>query len=97
MRKHAVLRAVLGVALTPLACVALFNGSALAWSPEPAHYGVVEQQSVPVTMSDGTVLRANVYDQAINGKAAPGAVPGAAHPDPVRQGHSGRRGGWRDR
>jgi len=56
---------VLGLTLTVVACSALFDGTALAWSPEPATYGVVEQQNVPVTMSDGTVLRANVYYPAV--------------------------------
>jgi hypothetical protein len=58
MRKHCVSKLGLGVALMVLTSVALSNGTALAWSPEPAQYGVVEQQNVPVTMSDGTVLRA---------------------------------------
>jgi uncharacterized protein len=75
MRKHGVSKFGLGVALTVVASVALFNGTALAWSPEPATYGIVEQQNVPVTMSDGTVLRANIYSPAINGAAAPGSFP----------------------
>jgi putative CocE/NonD family hydrolase len=75
MRKRAVSKLGLGVALTAIASVALFNGTALAWSPEPAQYGVVEQRNVPVTMSDGTVLRANVYSPAVNGVAARGPFP----------------------
>ena len=31
------------------------------WNPEPATYGIVKETNVPVTMSDGTVLRADVY------------------------------------
>src|SRR5689334_24744597 len=66
----------LGVALTVVvASVALSTGTALAWSPEPATYGVVEQQNVAVTMTDGTVLRANVYSPAVDGQAAPGPFP----------------------
>jgi hypothetical protein len=30
---------VLGLTLTVVACAALFDGTALAWSPEPATYG----------------------------------------------------------
>src|SRR5690349_19017103 len=68
-------KCVLGAALTVVGSGALFNGTALAWSPEPAGYGVVEQQNVPVTMSDGTVLRANIYSPAVDGVAAPGPFP----------------------
>src|SRR5207302_306362 len=58
-----------------VACGALFDGTALAWSPEPAGYGVVEQQNLPVTMSDGTVLRVNVYYPATGGQPAAGPFP----------------------
>jgi putative CocE/NonD family hydrolase len=75
MRKRGVSKLGLGVVLTAVASVALFNGTALAWSPEPATYGIVEQQNVPVTMSDGTVLRANIYSPSVNGAAAPGPFP----------------------
>src|SRR5581483_2522026 len=75
MRKRGVSKVGLGVALTAVASVALFNGTAMAWSPEPAKYGVVEQKNVPVTMSDGTVLRANIYSPATGGVAAPGPFP----------------------
>jgi hypothetical protein len=34
------------------------------WSPGPAHYGVAEQSNVPVTMSDGTILRVNIFRPA---------------------------------
>src|SRR5205814_5860205 len=33
-----------------------------AWQPEPATYGIAEQHNVPVTMSDGTVLRADSHN-----------------------------------
>src|SRR5690349_17156803 len=75
MRKHGVSKLGLGVVVTVVASLAPFCGTALAWSPEPAQYGVVEQQNVPVTMSDGTVLRANVYSPAVGGVAAPGSFP----------------------
>src|SRR3954447_5383227 len=49
---------------------------AQAWQPEPAAYGVGEQHNVPVTMADGTVLRADVYFPTdASGSAAPGPFP----------------------
>ena len=35
--------------------------SAYAWTPEPGHYGVSAPEEHSVKMSDGTVLRADVY------------------------------------
>jgi uncharacterized protein len=76
MPKHVVSKLVLGPALVLVASGALFAGTALAWSPEPASYGVSEQQNVPVTMTDGTVLRVNVYYPATPaGAIAPGPFP----------------------
>jgi putative CocE/NonD family hydrolase len=47
-----------------------------AWSPEPATYGIAEQHNVPVTMSDGTVVRADVYAPAnADGSPAKGPFP----------------------
>jgi putative CocE/NonD family hydrolase len=66
-----VLQGIAGLALAFL----LFAGTAFAWSPEPARYSVIEQRNVPVTMSDGTVLRVNVYYPASGGKAAAGRFP----------------------
>src|SRR5436190_13053312 len=37
------------------------NAPQPAWTPEQPTYGVGESHNVPVTMSDGTVLRANVH------------------------------------
>ena len=54
--------------------------------PGPERYGVGEHQNVPVTMSDGTVLRADVYfptDKTRRGRRR--LVPGDPHPDSVRQ------------
>ena len=47
------------------------------WKPDPARYGVAEQANVPVTMSDGTVLRADVYTPTdpATGKEAAGPFP----------------------
>ncbi len=49
--------------------------SAATWSPQPSTYGVGTQYDEPVTMSDGTVLRANVYYPTTGGKAANGPFP----------------------
>jgi len=86
-------KVVLGLTLALAACGALFDGTALAWSPEPASYGVVEQQNVPVTMSDGTVLRANVYTPAVNGQAAPGPFPVLLTQTPYGKDSVGAAGG----
>lgn len=46
------------------------------WTPRPATYGQVEEEDVPITMSDGVVLSANVFRPALaNGNAAPGRFP----------------------
>jgi putative CocE/NonD family hydrolase len=48
-----------------------------AWTPEAASYGVGETKNVAVTMSDGVILRANVFyptDKA-TGQAATGPFP----------------------
>jgi hypothetical protein len=34
---------------------------AAAWTPEPVRYGVGKRSNVPVRMSDGTIIRANVF------------------------------------
>ncbi|HET7580048.1 MAG TPA: CocE/NonD family hydrolase [Bacillales bacterium] len=34
------------------------------WKPEPATYGIVKESNVPIKMSDGTVLMADVYRPA---------------------------------
>jgi putative CocE/NonD family hydrolase len=52
-----------------------FCATALAWSPEPARYGVIKESNLPVTMSDGTVLRVDVYYPAVGGQVAPGRFP----------------------
>ncbi len=59
-----------------LACVVL-AAPASAWQPDPATYGVGSQLNLPVTMSDGTVLRANVYypTDAKTGAEAGGPFP----------------------
>ena len=65
---------------------------AQAWQPEPATYGIAEQHNVPVTMKDGTVLRADVYSPAdASGEPGAGPVPGRDDAVALRQGR-GRSG-----
>lgn len=47
------------------------------WTPDPARYGVGEQINQPIVMSDGTVLRGNVYypTEPATGEPAPGPFP----------------------
>ena len=59
-----------------LATLAFATPAAAAWEPQPAKYGVAEQHNVPVRMSDGTVLRADVYAPAdSDGSPAQGSFP----------------------
>src|SRR4051794_19698948 len=48
-----------------------------AWTPPEPKYGMAEDHHVPVTMSDGTVLRANVFypTDPQSGKRATGSFP----------------------
>lgn len=76
LRRLRALCAAAGLTLAAFAGTSAFAaGIALAWSPEPASYGVVEEQNLSVTMSDGTVLRVNVYYPALGGQPAPGPFP----------------------
>src|SRR5437899_1629270 len=64
--------------LAALVCVCgvlCFVPSASAWTPEPARYGVVVASNVPITMSDGVVLRADVYSPADPATGQPAAGP----------------------
>ena len=67
----------IGALALALVAIALTATPALAWQPEPAHYGVGSQTNVAVTMNDGTVLRANVYypTDAATGAEASGSFP----------------------
>jgi putative CocE/NonD family hydrolase len=51
----------LGSLVASLALAAATAAPALGWTPEPVRYGVGSQTNLPVAMSDGIVLRANVY------------------------------------
>src|SRR4051794_19319052 len=68
MRVFAAVAALLGAAV--------MAAPAQAWQPEPARYGVAEQDNVPVQMADGTILRADIYTPAnSDGTAAAGPFP----------------------
>ena len=45
--------------------------AATSWQPDPATYGVYTQNDVPITMSDGVVLRANIAVPLKAGETAP--------------------------
>ncbi|HEU0197165.1 MAG TPA: CocE/NonD family hydrolase, partial [Nevskiaceae bacterium] len=50
--------------------------SPVQWKPEAATYGIGEVKNIGVTMSDGTVLRVNVfYPTTSSGAMAKGAFP----------------------
>ncbi len=73
--------------------MAVGTGTAAAWKPGPAKYGVYEQRNLPVTMSDGTVLRANVYYPAVSGHAASGRFPVLLTQTPYGKDLAGSAGG----
>jgi putative CocE/NonD family hydrolase len=69
------LAAALAACVVPL-CLAL-PAAAGAWTPEAPSYGVGVENNLAVTMSDGTVLRADVYTPTdlATGQPAPGPFP----------------------
>ncbi|MDQ1688514.1 MAG: uncharacterized protein QOK42_1489 [Frankiaceae bacterium] len=73
--------AVAAVTLFALGCASAAYATpghqpAKQWQPRPATYGVVNQNNVPITMSDGTVLLADLHLPATtDGKPAPGRFP----------------------
>lgn len=65
-----------GVLAAPIAKATQPTGRGRAWSAEGATYGYGSQLDQPVTMADGTVLRADVYyPTSANGGPAPGLFP----------------------
>jgi uncharacterized protein len=46
-----------------------------SWTPQPVTYGMGSHLNVPITMADGTVLRANVYYPTSDGAPAAGPFP----------------------
>jgi len=72
-------RIVLGAVVLALLAASLpsqASTSAKSWKARPATYGVNVTKDVAITMSDGTVLSANVFRPArADGSAAPGRFP----------------------
>lgn len=68
-----------GIALTVTATMFVLPGAAHAdpptWQPRPATYDVVIEKDVPIPMSDGTVLLADIRRPAEHGKAVGGRFP----------------------
>ena len=50
-----------GLAVSAVVLTLIAAPAAGAWKPGKPRYGVGERRNVPVTMRDGTVLRANVF------------------------------------
>ena len=71
----AIRRLLLAVCCMPVALV--LAAPASAWTARPATYGIATQRDVAITMSDGTVLHADVLRpaDAQTGAAAPGRFP----------------------
>ncbi|MCW2966368.1 MAG: hypothetical protein JWM71_140 [Solirubrobacteraceae bacterium] len=71
------MRRSLAVSIAAACLTAVFAAPAGAWSARPADFpGVVKQQDVSITMSDGVVLHADVIHPATAaGTAAPGRFP----------------------
>ncbi|MBC7279406.1 CocE/NonD family hydrolase [Nocardioides sp.] len=65
-----------------------------AWKPRPATYGVVVEKDVPITMSDGVVLLADIHRPAkADGTAAAGRFPVILTQNPYNKNLSGGSGG----
>ncbi|MGZ4493213.1 MAG: CocE/NonD family hydrolase [Nocardioides sp.] len=78
MRRLATAALALSAALLGLTAptAAAATGTPSGWTARPATYGVAVTQDVRVTMSDGNVLRVNVYRPArADGSPAPGRFP----------------------
>jgi len=65
------------VVLAAIASPAPASARSHGWVPERPIYGISEQHNVPVTMPDGTVLRANIYrpTDPRTGRPAAGRFP----------------------
>jgi len=72
--------------IASLLLLAIAPARAAAWKPEPASYGVASLTNVPIRMSDGTVLRADVdvpvppgHSQPVRGMRFPTLVSQTAY------------------
>src|SRR5438309_5784200 len=64
------------IAAAPFAVAQTAQQSASTWQARPATYQVAQQSNVPIQMSDGVVLMADVYRPAdANKRAVPGRFP----------------------
>ena len=80
-------RRLLLLTIAAASLLAVPASASAAWKPGPEKFGVGEHANVPVTMSDGTVLKANVfYPTDPGGAAAKGPFPVIMVQTPVRQG-----------
>lgn len=83
--------------LTPMIVLAAIVDStaAAAWKPEAPVYGIGEHANVGVAMSDGTVLRANVFypTDPHSGGAAAGPFPVIMVQDPYGKDTTGSASG----
>ncbi len=79
LRRQALVAAVLVAVLCPawMATTTVSAHAATPWKPEAASYGIGEKANVPVTMPDGTILRADVYTPTDpeTGREAKGPFP----------------------
>jgi hypothetical protein len=64
-----------------------------AWTPEAVTYAVGEQRNVPITMNDGTILRADVYFPTSGGAEATGPFPVIMTQTPYGKSTAGVAGG----
>jgi len=77
----------------PADVIAASSAPGSTWQPEAATYGVGKTLDEPVTMSDGTVLRADVYYPTdANGQAASGPFPVVLTQSPYGKGELGSVG-----
>jgi putative CocE/NonD family hydrolase len=78
MRRRRAVAILLSTLVALSAWTAVVTGRAAAapgWQPEPESYGVSLAQDVPVTMPDGTVLRADIQSPTIAGTSTPAGGP----------------------
>jgi putative CocE/NonD family hydrolase len=87
------LRRLLAGFAASVAVLMIVAGSADAWRPGPAKFAVYEQRNLPVKMSDGTVLRVNVYYPARSGHPAAGKFPVLLTQTPYGKDLAGAAGG----
>src|SRR6266550_256056 len=75
----------------PASVIAASFGPGSHWQPEKAVYGTASQNDVPVTMTDGTVLRVNVIypTDPKTGAAAKGPFPVLLTQTPYGKGSGG--------